>query len=91
MKYWIPVLLVTFLLVSCASEMKRGSDATLYSIADPLEINREDIGKDIQLKLDQKLFFNMDNNSPISGRWELVDYERRTLLLLSNSPKVRDL
>ncbi len=73
--------------MGCASEIKRGSDKNLYTIADTLEVRREDIGKDIQLKLDQNLFFKIDQDKTLVGQWELVDYERRILLLLSDSPK----
>lgn len=76
-----------FLLIGCASEIKRGSDKNLYTIVNTLEVRREDIGKDIQLKLDQNLFFKIDQDKTLVGQWELVDYERRILLLLSDSPK----
>lgn len=80
-------LLVGAFFMGCASEMGRGSATKLYTIADTLEVRREDIGKDIQLKLDQNLFFNLQKDEPSAGQWELVDYERRILLLLSDSPR----
>ncbi|MDD2707291.1 MAG: hypothetical protein PHV34_04720 [Verrucomicrobiae bacterium] len=76
----------------CAREMSRGSAALLYSIADPLEVRRSDIGKNIQLKLDQKVLFCMakgDEDAGVErGRWELADFDKRTLLLLSEYPRV---
>ena len=72
----------------CASEMGRGSGHSLYTFSDPLEVQSEDEGKDLQLRLDQKLLFKLKNGGESSGQWELVDYDKRTLLLLSDSPRV---
>ena len=79
--------LFCLLLASCASEMKRGSDKSIYTIADTMEVFRSDIGKNIQLRLDQKLFFKMENDPDQPGKWELIEHDRRTLLLLSTSPR----
>ena len=81
-------ILVALGLMGCASEMSHGSSKTLYTIADVLEVHREDIGKEIQLHRDQKLFFNFSKNPDEAGSWKLVDYSKRTLLLLSESPNV---
>lgn len=90
MKFMFPVSLLALLglLAGCASGMSRGSAQSLYSIADPLEVHRGDIGKSIRLRLDQKLLFLMDYDGEHPGRWELVDYANRTLLLLSDNPRV---
>jgi len=79
---------VCIYLAGCAAEMKRGSERTLYSILDVLEVYREDIGKDIQITLNQKLLFKFTDDPERAGSWELVDYDRRTLLLLSETPRV---
>ncbi len=84
----LPMLLAAVVLVGCASEMKRGSARTLYTIAGTLEVGRGDIGKDIQLTRDQQLLFKMDQTSAPSGKWEMVDYDNRTLLLLSETPRL---
>jgi hypothetical protein len=82
-----PVVLALALATGCAQQMSRGSAVSLYSVSDPLEVHRQDIGKSIQLRLDQKLFFNMETDGENPGQWELVDYEKRTLLLLSDTPR----
>ncbi|MBI4028384.1 MAG: hypothetical protein HY360_25590 [Verrucomicrobia bacterium] len=74
--------------VGCASEMKRGSDKLLYTIADTLDVRREDLGKDIQLQLGQNLLFKIAADPDEPGRWELVHHDSRTLLLLSETPRV---
>ncbi len=68
--------------------MGRGSARALYTIANVLEVRQGDIGKDIQMVLDQKLLFKFENNEKEPGQWELVDYEKRTLLLLSETPRM---
>lgn len=68
--------------------MKRGSDKSLYSIAGVLEARREDVGKSIQLALDQKLLFKLETKGEEPGSWELVSYEHPPLLLLSDTPKM---
>lgn len=84
-----PLLILAALsLLGCASEMSRGSSKALYTIADTLEVHRNDIGKEIQLHRDQKLFFNFSKNPDEPGSWKLVDYSKRTLLLLSETPRV---
>ena len=67
--------------------MGRGSEKKMYTIADTMEVNRKDFGKSIQLRLDQKLFLNLENDPDKPGQWELVDDDRRILLLLSDSPR----
>lgn len=74
--------------VGCASEMKRGSSRSLYTIADTLEVHSSDVGKSIQLKLDQKLLFDFEKDDSQAGVWEMVDYDRRKLLLLSDTPRM---
>ena len=83
---WIG-LVISLGIVGCISEMSRGSSRTLYTIAGVLEVRHDDLGKDIQLRLDQKLFFNLQNDPETPGQWTLVDYEGRTLLLLSETPR----
>jgi len=68
--------------------MGRGSERALYTIAGVLEVHQGDIGKDIQMTLDQKLLFKFELNPDQPGKWEWVDYERRTLLLLSETPRM---
>lgn len=70
----------------CAHGLGRGSPHTIFSYADILEVHRIDAGKDIQMKLDQKLFFNFDKESGVSGKWSLDEYNNRTLLLLNEHP-----
>jgi hypothetical protein len=79
--------LFCFMLIGCAGEMKKGSDQRMYTIATVLEVNRKDIGKDIQLTLNQKLMFNMENDPARLGTWEMVEYDPRILLLLSDTPR----
>ena len=74
-------------LAGCASEMKRGSEETLYTIASTLEVNRNDIGKDIQLKLNQYLFFHFEIDPNERGQWKLVNHDPKTLLLLNENPR----
>ena len=81
-------LLFTLFVTGCASQIGKGSSKTLYSIAGVLEVNRQDLGKDIQLNLDQKLFFNMDTTQEMPGQWSLAEYDNRILLLLSDTPRV---
>jgi len=81
-------LVVLLLFAGCASEMGRGSTRALYTIADPLEVRRDDLGKDIQLRLDQKLLFNFETGGEHPGHWKLLDYNNRILLLLSDTPRV---
>ena len=86
----VGLLLALLLFAGCAGgEMSRGSARSLYTIADVMEVHREDIGKSIQLKLNQKLFFHLENDPASPGEWTMVDYDQRTLLLLSDSPRVR--
>jgi len=83
-------LLVFSFFSGCAGSggMKRGSGRALYTIADPLEVYREDIGKSIQLRLDQKLLFKMERGGENPGEWKLVNHSNRILLLLSDAPRV---
>lgn len=83
----LPILL-SALIFGCASEMGRGSGKSLYSVADVLEVHPEDAGKSIQLTLNQKLFFNFEVNPEETGQWSLENYDRRVLLLLSDTPRV---
>jgi hypothetical protein len=76
------------LITGCVSEMSKGSAKNLYTIADILQVNRADLGKDIQLKLDQKLFFNFEPDPEHLGDWELVQYDNRHLLMLNDHPYV---
>ncbi len=88
MKSFASIALVILLgLMGCASEMSRGSSRALYTVAGVLEVHRDDIGKEIQLHLDQKLFFNLENDPEAPGQWALVDYEKQALLLLSETPR----
>ncbi len=80
--------LATLYFSGCASEMGRGSTKALYTITETLEVRYEDIGKEIQLRLDQKLFFHFSKNPEEPGTWKLIDYSRRPLLLLSETPRV---
>ena len=88
MKCFFAGLTALLLFSGCAAEMGRGSARTLYTIADPLEVHCNDIGKNIQLRLDQKLLFTLEKDEENPGRWELVDYDKRTMLLLSETPRV---
>lgn len=92
-RFWntIAWLSAVFLLVfgpGCASEMSRGSSKSLYSIADTLVVNETDLGKTIQLRLDQKLMLNFQMNPDDPGDWDVDDYTNRNLLLLSDTPRV---
>jgi hypothetical protein len=80
--------LICLVWMGCASEMKRGSNRSLYTIADTLEVHASDIGKSIQLNRDQKLLFDFEKDDSQPGVWELVDYDRRKLLLLSDTPRM---
>jgi hypothetical protein len=82
------IILAVYLLTGCASEMKRGSDKELYTIATVLEVHRDDIGKRIQLTLNQNLLFDFEPDTSRAGDWELIDYDRKTLLLLSETPRL---
>ncbi len=88
MKKTLAGLLALVLLAGCASQMSRGSSKSLYTVSEVLDVHREDIGKSVQLKLDQKIFFKMDPNPDKPGQWSLVDYSNRVLLLLSETPRV---
>jgi hypothetical protein len=81
-------LIAIFLLGGCASEMGRGSSQSVYSIANVLTVFRDDIGKDLQLRLDQSLLFDFDKDPEKSGVWSLAEYDPRTLLLLSETPRL---
>jgi hypothetical protein len=81
-------VMVCLIFSGCTSGMSRGSERSLYTIAGVLEVHREDIGKDIQLVLDQKLLFSLEADPEAPGQWQLEDYDRRTMLLLSDTPRV---
>jgi len=81
-------LVLGFLLSGCTSEMPKGSAQSLYTIADTLEVTKGDLGKSIQLKLNQKLLLNFESDPAQLGNWELVQYDNRTLLLLSENPRL---
>ena len=87
-KFFFAALAGLLLFAGCASEMGRGSTRALYTVADPLEVRRDDLGKDIQLRLDQKLLFNFETGGEHPGHWELLEYNNRILLLLSDTPRV---
>jgi hypothetical protein len=76
------------LLSGCANQIPKGSSKTLYTIAETLEITQADLSKDVQLRLDQKLLFNLEPNPEELGTWMLVDYDNRHLLLLNDTPRV---
>jgi hypothetical protein len=87
------LILSAFLILTiagCASQMGKGSEKSLYTVSETLEVNRSDLGKSIQLKLDQKLFFNFDSNPEEPGYWELVQYNNRNLIILSETPRVAE-
>ena len=73
----------------CAHQMSRGSEKSLYTISGVLEVFRADLGKDIQLRLNQSLLFRLEKDPALDGHWELVDYDRQLLLLLSDTPRVK--
>jgi hypothetical protein len=85
--FWLTGILF---LAGCASEMGRGSSQSVYSIASVLTVFRDDIGKDVQLKLDQNLLFDFDKDPVRSGEWSLDEYDPRTLTLLSETPQLPD-
>ena len=74
-------------LTGCAGGMGRGSSRTLYTVLETMEVRDDDIGKDIQLKLDQKVLFKFKKTSPM-GEWRVMDYEKRTLLFLTDTARV---
>ena len=88
MKFLVWGIAAALVFCSCTSGIKRGSDKALYTIAATLEVKREDIGKSIQLKRDQQLFFKLDQKGEEPGAWELLSYDHPPLFLLSETPRV---
>lgn len=88
MKRLFPVFLMACLFSGCASDMGRGSSKSLYTVTEVIEVHREDIGKTIQARLDQKIFFNFTPYPDRLGQWAVKEYTNRTLLMLSDTPRV---
>ena len=73
----------------CAEQMGRGSARSLYTIAGVLEVFRQDLGKDAQMRLDQQLLFRLEKDPKLDGHWSLVEYSPGVLIVLSESPRVQ--
>lgn len=72
----------------CAQQMGRGSPRSLYTIAGVLEVFRQDLGKDAQMRLDQQLLFRLEKDPALDGHWSLVECSPGVLLVLSETPRV---
>lgn len=77
------------LMVGCAQQMSRGSQRSLYTIAGTLEVFRQDLGKDAQMRLDQQLLFRLEKNPELDGHWALVEHTPGVLIVLSETPRVQ--
>ncbi len=73
----------------CAEQMSRGSARSLYTIAGVLEVFRQDLGKDAQMRIDQQLLFRLEKDPKLDGHWSLVEYSPGVLIVLSESPRVQ--
>jgi hypothetical protein len=88
LRFLCSLLLVVLFGIGCASpKTPRGSSKALYTIAETLEVNVDDVGKEIQLRLNQDLFFHLMIDPAEPGDWELLDFDKRTLKFLSDTPR----
>ncbi len=81
-------LVGALVLSGCTGTMPKGSERSLYTVADVLEVHRADLAKSIQLRLNQKILFDLDQDPDQPGEWGLVDYDNRVMILLSDSPRL---
>ena len=77
-------------LAGCAEQMGRGSARSIYTVADVMDVYRQDLeqGKSAQMRLMQQMLLRLEKDPSAEGRWEFVGCTPGILLLQSETPRL---
>ena len=67
------------------SGVSRGSDTTLFSVAGEIRFSNKDLGKNVNLRRNQKLIISLKSDPEVYGKWTISGPSPQQLMLRSRS------